>query len=632
MFGKEGVMSTVNRKLLLLIAALLALAGSMRAQQADPAQFPTVTALEEAVVPARDRAALAQRFLGVGEIPPPPTAAPVRQVGEQETFLAVNSAEDRVFEVTATLRVVGDHIYLWVENGAPLSDGDLQALADAFDQEIYPSVRAMWGSEAIPGIDGDPRVYGLFAYGLGPGTGAYFLSEHTYPREVVSTSNEHEMFFFNLDAIPHDAIASPGMQGIVAHEFQHMIRANLETNEDIWLNEGFSEFTQLYLGYDPFGQALSFLIAPYTQLNTWSEDGPRAPHYGAAMLFVAYLYERYGLEAIQALSNDMAKGMASFDNVLRAFGHPGVDVFFAEWVMANWFLDPRLGDGRYGYRLLMQGLSSPAPVATPGSYPFLWAGQTNQYATDYFLLGDLDSVESLAISLEIQDTVQLVPITPESGRWMWYSNKGDFSDTTLTRAFDLSGVDSATLNYRAWYHIEHLWDFGYVMVSEDGGETWDILATPHTTSENPHNTGYGPGYTGQSGGWIDESLSLDEYVGSDILVRFEVITDDAVTQPGLVIDDVSIPEIGYMGDFETGDDGWTAEGWIRTDNLLPQRAWLQVAQRVGNEVLATRWLAPAESHWTLPLNDGASQVVVAVSPFAPVTTVPAMYTLNIGVG
>jgi hypothetical protein len=408
-----------------------------------------------------------------------------------------------------------------------------------------------------------------------------------------------------------------------------MIRANLENNEDNWLNEGFSEITQLYLGYDPLGQALSFLIAPYTQLNTWSEDGPRAPHYGAAMLFVDYLYERYGLEAIQALSADQAKGITSFDNVLRGLGQPGADVFFADWVLANWFLDPSLSDGRFGYRLLMPGLASPAPAAMPASYPFLWTGQASQYAADYFVLDNLEGVKSLDISLALADTVQLVPITPQSGRWMWYSNKGDFSDTSLTRAFDLSAADSATLNYRAWYHIERLWDFGYVMVSANGGDTWDILATPHTTTENPHNTGYGPGYTGESSGWFEESISLNEYAGSEILVRFELITDDAVTQPGLVIDDVSIPEIGYVGDFETGADGWIGAGWIRTDNILPQQAWVQAVQRVGNEVKVMRWLAPSEGRWTLPLDDSASQVVVAVSPFAPVTTVPAQYTLSI---
>jgi hypothetical protein len=437
------------------------------------------------------------------------------------------------------------------------------------------------------------------------------------------------MFFFNLDGLPIDMISTSYVQGVVAHEFQHMIRANLENNEDNWLNEGLSEFTQVYLGYDTLGQALSFLAMPITQLNTWSEDGPRAPHYGAAMMFVLYFYERYGPDALNALSGDLSKGLTSFDNVLRAMDEPGVNEFFADWVLANWYLNPSLDDGRYGYSLLAPGLASPFPVASAFEYPFTWTGQANQYSADYFVLDNLQGVQSLDISASFMDTVQLFPVKPDSGRWVWYSNKADYSDTTLTHPFDLSAVDSATLNFRAWYHIEDLWDFGYVTVSTDGGATWDILATPQMTLDNPHNTGYGPGYSGQSGGWLDETISLDEYAGSQILLRFEMITDDAITQPGLVIDDVSIPEIGYASDFESGEDGWTAEGWVYTDNLLPQQAWIQVAQRVGNEVIVNRWLAPAEDHWTLPLADGAQQVIVAVSPFAPLTTVPARYTLTI---
>jgi immune inhibitor A len=609
------------------IVLFLMLAGSVRAQQA---QFPTVAALEQADIPVRDRVELAQRFLGVGAIPPPPTSAPARSLGEQETFWVSNSDDDHMFQVNAVLSAVGEHIYLWVQDGVFIPDYDLQALADAFDDHIYNSVRDLWGSENTPGIDGDPHVYGLFAMGLGSGVGGYFISEHTYPVEVVSTSNQHEMFFFNLDTLGTEMIGTMQMQGLVAHEFQHMIRFNLEANEDVWLNEGLSEFTEALLGYDTLGHSLSFLYAPGTQLNTWAEDTPREPHYGAAMMFIAYLYQRYGQEAIHALSGDPTKGMTSVDNVLRDLGEGDVNEFFADWVIANYVSDPSLLGGRYGYNLLAPGLPSPLPLANVTSFPFLWTGRANQYSADYFVLDNPQGVASLDVSMAVLDTAQLVPIKPDSGRWMWYSNRGDFSDTTLTRAFDLTGVDSATLNYRAWYYIENLWDYGYVTVSDDGGATWDILGTPGMTTDNPHNTAYGPGYTGQSGGWVDETLSLDAYAGSEILVRFEMITDDAITQTGLVIDDVSIPEIGYQGDFEDGDDGWTARGWVRIDNLLPQHAWVQAMQWVGSELLSTtRWLAPADETWTLLVADGVNQIVLVVSPFAPATTVPTQYTLSV---
>src|SRR5262249_1895965 len=104
-------LSSVLAALFLLVIA----PGSTTAQAtASPPDCPTLTALQAAVVPARDQVSLAQRLLGVGPIPAPPTSAPTRQVGDQETFTALNSDSNEVFDFPATLRVVGQHIYLWV--------------------------------------------------------------------------------------------------------------------------------------------------------------------------------------------------------------------------------------------------------------------------------------------------------------------------------------------------------------------------------------------------------------------------------------------------------------------------------------------------------------------------------------
>jgi immune inhibitor A len=167
------------------------------------------------------------------------------------------------------------------------------------------------------------------------------------------------------------------------------------------------------------------------------------------------------------------------------------------------------------------------------------------------------------------------------------------------------------------------------MVSTDDGATWVILDTPHKTLENPHNNAYGPGYTGFSEGWLRESVSLDAYTGQEVLLRFEMITDDATTQPGMLIDDVAIPEIGYASDFETDDGGWQPQGWILTNNSLPQQVWVQAVQFVGSDVEVTRWRAVGDAAWELTLNPGTDQVLLAISPFAPLTTVPMAYELTI---
>lgn len=613
-----------------VLISVFLVASSVQAQLEAPPAFPTVSSLQTTVIPPLDRVEIAQRLLAVDKIPAPPSAAPTRQVGDQESFWVTDSTGNRAFQVEATLRSVGEHIYIWVENGTPINQEALQSLTDAFDEAIYQPVRDLWGSEALPGIDGDPRVYALFAHGMGASVAGYFMSEHTYPVEAVPNSNEHEMFFFNLDVIGNH-IDDPEIETTLAHEFQHMIRANLQINEDTWINEGFSQFTEFYLGYgSPFGAILSYLSTPETQLNSWNEDGSRIANYGMSVLFITYFYERFGLEGIRLLSADSSsRGMDAVDSTLRNLGEPGVDEFFADFVLANWVNDPTLEDGHYGHSWLNVGQPSPLPLATVTQYPYRIEGAANQYSGNYFVFTNLDGIDTLNIRLDAPSTVSLVPTDTASGQHVWYSNRADYSDTTLTRSFDLSAVNSATLNYQTWYHTEEFWDYAYVMVSPDQGETWDILSTPNMTQENPHHKAYGTGYSGKSQGWLDQSISLDQYAGEQILVRFEVITDDAITQPGMLIDDVSIPEIDYASDFESGGDGWQADGWLWMDNILPQQTWVQAVERSGNQVDITRWRANGQGEWSLPLIEDVDQVALVISPFAPVTTVAMPYTLTV---
>ena len=79
------------------------------------------------------------------------------------------------------------------------------------------------------------------------------------------------------------------------------------------------------------------------------------------------------------------------------------------------------------------------------------------------------------------------------------------------------------------------------------------------------------------------------------MVRFEYITDDAVTQPGLIIDDVSIPEIGYSEDFENGAGDWVSEGWLLMDNVLPQDFVVQLVQTTNAAAPVTRWLSRGDA-------------------------------------
>ncbi len=147
---------------------------------------------------------------------------------------------------------------------------------------------------------------------------------------------------------------------------------------------------------------------------------------------------------------------------------------------------------------------------------------------------------------------------------------------TLTRSFDLRQVEGPLeASYWVWYDIEDGWDYLYLEVSTDGGDTWQILETPSGTAEDLSGSSFGWAYTGYSGGWdeprwIQETVDLSEFAGQEVLLRFEYITDAAVNGDGLLLDDFSIEAIDYFEDFEVDEGGWEAAGFVRLYNRLPQ--------------------------------------------------------------
>lgn len=636
---------------LVAAGALMASAqGTVPAAQADylltpPAPTPVAQSsgatpsigLGETLIPPRDRIDLARRLLGLTEVPPPPSESPPElPLGSVVTFWADNLDEDYAFQVDAELVYRTPHVYMFVEVGQQVDLAAVQRSAEAFEQIIRPRVHDVFGSEWSPGIDGDPHLYVLHATRLGNWVAAYYGSSSSYPAAAVANSNEREMFYVNLDTM-RGAIGSDYYEGVLAHEFQHMVHWYVDRNEDTWLNEGLSELATLLTGYGMSNFAQAFLRDPALQLNTWPEaSGQRGAHYGASFLFAAYFYQRYGERATTTLVRDPANGLASVDQTLAQIGatdpltgapETAVDLF-ADWLVTNLLQDPTVGDGRYAYTLPdLEGLPRAAITATLSPAGATRVAEAPQWGAHYLALPD----GRFRLNFSGDVTVGIVPTDAHSGRMMWWSNRADDSDSRLTRAFDLRGVSQATLRFWTWYQIETLWDYAYVMVSTDDGATWTPLASSRTTTDDPHGNAYGPGYTGESGGWVEETIDLSPYAGKQILLRFEYITDDAVTQPGFLLDDIRIPEIGYADDVEGDDGGWISEGWLRTDNVLPQEFLVLLVQPSASP-LVTRLLGAGQApqgEWELTLSSSSEPAVLVVAGLAPVTTEPARYRLTL---
>lgn len=636
--------------LVALSSAGLASYASAPAISPTPTPFPginktagseTLALVENTVIPPRDRVDLAKRLLGVTNIPQPPTVPPPElEIGTVRTFTAENLEADYSFKVDAELVYKTPHLYMFVEVGQKIDRARLKKSADKFESVIYPKIHAVFGSEWSPGTDGDPHLYVLHSTRLGDYTAAYFGSDSEYPPLVAKDSNQHEMFFVNLDAMANN-IGTPYYESVLTHEFQHMVHWNIDANEDLWVNEGMSELAPMLAGYGMSNFAPDFMNNPTTQLNAWPEEPDQQyAHYGAAFMFFAYFYQRYGEKATTALVRDPLNGLPSIEHTLITIGATDpatgkpvtLEDLFGDWVDTNLLLDPTVGDGRYAYTLpdMKKGLS-PATItqemAVNGTPVKLDAPQ---WGADYLQIPGSSTPQKVRIAFKGSTTVSLVPGEAHSGRYMWWSNRADVSDTRLTHTFDLTGVKRATLKFWTWYYIEDQWDYGYVEVSTDGGATWTPLATARTTTDDPHGNSYGPGYTGESQGWVAEQVDLTPYAGRQIQVRFEYITDDAIAQPGMCIDDVSIPEIGYSDDFENGGGGWVSEGWLHMDNVLPQTFLVQVVQAGNKTAPVTRLLSindVPQGEWEITVGGNLGNAVIVVSGLAQVTTQPAEYTL-----
>ncbi|MEI5585139.1 immune inhibitor A domain-containing protein, partial [Agromyces sp. CCNWLW208] len=187
--------------------------------------------------------------------------------------------------------------------------------------------------------------------------------------------------------------------------------------------------------------------------------------------------------------------------------------------------------------------------------------------------------------------------TPHSGENAWYTGADqDWADITLSRSLEVP----ADARFWMWndYVIEQDWDYGFVEVSTDGGDSWTELkvydeagaevTTPDGYADpNGNMATFGDkkyGLTGDSHGWQHQYVDLGAYAGQTVDLRLRQTTDAAYLDRGWFADDFSLTsgaETVWSDDVESGDNGWTpavstfvdttGPGW-RTDSGTSSKA------------------------------------------------------------
>jgi immune inhibitor A len=553
------------------------------------------------------------------------TNAPTEPVGHQEKFNVLSEDNNNYFSLDATIHVETPHLYIYVQKGLKFDDAKAQASANFFEKHIYPTNHKFFGTEWTPGVDGDPHIICLYANLKSSSAAGFFSAEDEYTHAVNPYSNQHEMIYLNA------LYTEPGsvyFNQILSHEFQHMIHWNMHPHDNGWLNEGMSMVAEKLNGFPPSDESSSYLILPQTQLNSWSESGSETvSHYGAAYLFLSYLYNHYGSGVIHDMLTDgHLTDMELVNAVLKKHHIPlTANQVFARWAVANILRNPKVSGGIYDYANL-----SSRVTAASRSLPFATDVSAQPYAGQYTVLNKLSRHAPFTLQFTAPDTDRLIGVSRHAP--FWWSNRGDMSDTRLERTVDLRHVRHATLSFDTWYDIEKDYDYAYAEASRNGGKTWHTLKATDTTSSNPYDASYGNGYTGQSNGWKHETVNLSPYTGSKIEIRFEYITDEIYNGQGMLLQNIAIPQIHWHDNFT----GWTQQGFKEIPvNALPAQWHVRLVEYTSSGLhvrsLPVSIGANGQYSGSLRLNptkSGLKKLDIVAFYTAPKTTVALQYHLS----
>jgi len=369
-------------------------------------------------------------------------------------------------------------------------------------------------------------------------------------------------------------------EGTFAHEWQHLLHYYTDPFETNWINEGLSDFAQTLTGYvDATAtvfdkgadshiycfQGFGTVQTPYNpnprdcggaqnSLTLWGEDpNPNATlaDYGNAYSMMLYLYDRFGTDFMSALHRDGERqGIASLTAELAAEGiNDPYKVIHQFQSMV--LLDKIVGDSKHSIVLGARkalvttpslrstvNLDNPESYDTPGAAP---------NGADYVTLRDASgkALKGSKLKSVVFDGAKTLPTLPLT--WTTVSDDPDRPGNPVLWSGNENNLDSAavtsvtvpaadpTLTFLAKYGAELGYDYAYVQVSTDGGETYTSIPGDSTV-DGP----FGPALNGTTTGFEPRSYDLSAYAGQTILLSFRYVSDGGVNEGGLKIDDVAV--------------------------------------------------------------------------------------------
>ncbi|CAN7689521.1 cadherin-like beta sandwich domain-containing protein [Paenibacillus sp. LjRoot153] len=143
------------------------------------------------------------------------------------------------------------------------------------------------------------------------------------------------------------------------------------------------------------------------------------------------------------------------------------------------------------------------------------------------------------------------PEGAHSGTAVWGTNlTGNYNDEEnsylISGPIDASGnsIKKVVVSAYVWEQTENNYDYSYIDVSKDGGQSWQTLHEFTGGNHSYEGEGEGEGevyYPPVSTDWKKLIFELDpSYAVPDLQIRFHLTTDGWVNEPGIYVDDVAV--------------------------------------------------------------------------------------------
>ena len=506
---------------------------------------------------------------------PSDDAADHEDVGTTKFFLT--SGPNGYVFTQFTLLAVGNHSEVWVANDLAfpeddpredptVSEAQAEAFRTQFEENIYPAESRVFGTPAARnGTDSLLEQFGSVPddyyatsndsktavlvhniYDLNYENPEYPLYIAGYYSPTVQQYSDRNVI--NVDSYGWDGVNATdsmvGYEGTLAHEYQHLIHADLDGDETTWINEGMSDYAEVVTGYGVSeGHVSAFEQLPYNSLTNWEDQGAInvLADYGGAFVFQMYLNDRYGTDFISNLAHEDANGIAGVEATLDETGAKtdfyGLYQDFSTAVVTDDVSHPPKDE--YHIDGIDLQVNTSADVGSAGA----WG--TNYEVIDTSEKGPITDVSVSGTDFtDTEWTTTTDPVTSEGE--VLYSGSGNLLTRHAIVEANLSGTENPTLSFDSFQRIEANWDYGFVQVSTDGGETWQSLENENTDASpasgaHPRVKSNLPGFTGSTDGWERQTFDLSDYEGNEnVLVSFHYVTDWAVVSPGWWVKNVSI--------------------------------------------------------------------------------------------